>query len=184
MKNYLSLFLCTLIIVIMVIAGTISAGCELETYQSSSDILRIHIRANSNNDDDQKIKYQIKDLILNYIGNDIIKMQSKAEVTDYFTDKKQDILNLIDCYLAENNFKYKSDLVIQNEYFPTRVYGNVCYSSGNYDAVIIKLGQATGENWWCIAYPSLCFEDYQKINDNVVYKSRIMDIIKKINENS
>ena len=68
----------------------------------------------------------------------------------------------------------------RKEYFPTRIYGSNIVESGTYDAIIIELGESQGENWWCIAYPTLCFEDFENFNKDVVYKSRLMDIIKSI----
>lgn len=178
MKNFFSILISSILVIVFIIIGS---STKLETVNvESDDILRIHIRANSNSDSDQKIKYQVKDLLLEYISDDIIKLKTKQEVENYFISNREEIEYLINTFLKNNSFNYGSKITIANEYFPTRVYGNQVVNSGYYDAVILSLGETMGENWWCIAYPTLCFEDYQNFSKDVVYKSRLMDIINKI----
>ena len=64
-------------------------------------------------------------------------------------------------------------MIIRNEKFPTRVYGDLTLESGYYDAVIVELGKAEGANWWCVVYPPLCFSS----GENIEYRSKIADII-------
>ena len=59
--------------------------------------------------------------------------------------------------LRQKGFNYVSNVKINNEYFPSRTYENTTLESGYYDAVIIELGEAKGDNWWCVMYPPLCF---------------------------
>ena len=84
--------------------------------------------------------------------------------------------DLIDCVLKDNGFAYKCSIEINNEFFPTRTYDELTLEADYYDALIIKLGDGVGDNWWCVMYPNLCFNDIQ----NVVYKSKIVEIIEKI----
>ena len=160
---------------------TLSFSGELKfNNKSESDLLRIHIRANSNDVNDQKIKYEIKDCLLNFISGDISLCKTKSEVEEYFKDNKITIEEYINQILKLNGYNYKSNVKLANEYFPTRAYGEYLVEKGFYDAIIIELGTAQGENWWCVAYPPLCFYDYSEKVNNVVYKSRFMDIINKI----
>ena len=176
----------TILVAITVIFSLILLGskdmeiCTSELNCQPQDMLRIHIRANSNSEEDQSLKYQIKDLLLEYVSEDILKLTTKGEIEEYFISNKSNIEYVVDNFIEYNGYNYKAELTIDEEFFPTRIYGNNVVSSGYYDAIILNLGDAKGENWWCIAYPTLCFEDYQKLNGNVVYKSRILDIIKII----
>ena len=155
---------------------------ELKTDDCSknADLLRIHIRANSNDIMDQQIKYEIKDSLLDYITAEISLCKTKYEVENYFRKNKIKIESYINNILKSNGYDYGSNIKIANEYFPTRVYGEYLVEKGFYDAIIVELGLAQGENWWCVAYPPLCFYDYSENVNNVVYKSRFMDIINKI----
>lgn len=142
--------------------------------EKKPEYLRIHIRANSNSEIDQSIKYQIKDLVVCYFTPKIKDLKSKAQAKAFFENEKQSVNSLIDGFLKENGFNYKSNMVIREEYFPTRVYDDLTLEEGYYDAIIIELGKAEGDNWWCVVYPPLCFSD-----DNVRYKSIIKEYLDK-----
>lgn len=146
---------------------------------SGADYLRLHIRANSNSDEDQKVKYLVKTEVLNYINSDAEKFTSKHNIENYFKKNKSALENYIDKVLNNNGFNYISNISLNNEYFPTRTYNGVTLQSGFYDAIIIKLGKAEGNNWWCVAYPPLCFM-YESSNfGNITYKSKLLEIINK-----
>lgn len=140
------------------------------------EYLRVHIRANSNLDCDQNVKYKIKDAIVDFLTPIISNCNTKD---DFEKAIQQNLINLeciSDNILAQNNFDYKSHARIDNEYFPVRSYDDLTLENGYYDALIIDLGDAKGDNWWCVVYPPLCF---LSSNSNYIYKSRIAEIIKK-----
>ena len=78
--------------------------------------------------------------------------------------------------LSKNGFDYKSKVVVRNELFPTRVYDGFTLEEGFYDALIVNLGNAQGDNWWCVVYPPLCFTGSKT---PIKYKSKILEIIKE-----
>ena len=75
-----------------------------------------------------------------------------------------------------NDFDYSSAVFVGKSYFPEREYDGYIFPEGQYDALIIELGSGTGDNWWCVVYPPLCFVSS---NTKVVYKSKLVEIIKK-----
>ena len=87
-----------------------------------------------------------------------------------------EIEEVCDRTLKANGFDYTSRAQVRAEQFPTRVYGNLTLEAGLYDALIIELGTGTGDNWWCVIYPPLCFTSGTQ---NVEYRSAIYEIIKK-----
>ena len=87
--------------------------------------------------------------------------------------KEKDIKYIADEILLAGGFKYSSTVTVLNEEFPTRVYEGITLGGGYYDALIIGLGSAKGDNWWCVVYPPLCFTS----GENVRYKSKILEII-------
>ena len=136
--------------------------------------LRIHVRANSNELKDQSIKYEIKDMIVAYLTPKLGEVASKSQAQTIIENEKDSVNRLIDGFLAENGFAYKSSVAIRNEKFPTRVYEDLTLEEGFYDAVIVELGKAEGDNWWCVVYPPLCFT-----GEKVTYRSIIADLIRK-----
>ena len=146
----------------------------------NSDYLRIHIRANSNDEIDQNIKYKIKDEFVNFLAPQLAFCNTKQEVVDMILSQKQNLENLANCILKDNGFYYSSKVKINQEMFPTRSYDGHTLESGIYDALIVELGSAKGDNWWCVIYPPLCFTEYSKSSSlSVVYKSKILEIIKQ-----
>ena len=82
--------------------------------------------------------------------------------------------------LSKKGFSYSVNVKIDNEYFPTRTYSNTTLESGYYDAVIVELGQAEGDNWWCVMYPPLCFVNNFENSIQIKYKSKIVEWFKNL----
>ena len=172
------ILLLVFLIVSLSVVGVLFLNTSTE--KSNSDYLRIHIRANSNSDIDQKVKYAIKDAYINFLTPKIALCESKEDVTDLIISETKTLEALANSVLKENGFDYTSKVKINSEMFPTRTYEGYTLESGIYDAVIVELGEAQGNNWWCVIYPPLCFTNYSSSNStSVVYKSKIWEIIKQ-----
>lgn len=170
MKKFIAIFFC-----LFLIGGLIFFGTR-ETETSHTEYLRIHIRADSNSSVDQDIKYKIKDEIVDFLTPIISSCTTKIEFEEKINQNLSQITRIANEILAHNNLDYRSSAKLTNEYFPIRTYGDLTLDSGYYDALIVNLGSGKGDNWWCVVYPPLCF-----INSNTsyVYKSRILETIKK-----
>ena len=151
--------------------GSVVAKCG-----DCNDYFRVHIRANSNSDIDQDIKYYVKDVVVTYLTPYLKDCTSKDDVISVVNSKLDDIKNVVDGVLCEKGFDYVCGVEINNEFFPTKSYENLTLKADYYDALIIMLGTGTGQNWWCVMYPNICFNE----PTNVVYKSKIKEIIKKL----
>lgn len=157
------------VILLIVILGT--------TYkQVNKDYLRIHIRANSNAEVDQLVKYKIKDEIVATLTPYIANCESFDDVK-IVIGANLDLIDLVaNNVLKQNGFNYTAKSKLCQEEFPTRTYNGYTLEQGFYDAIIVELGRAEGDNWWCVVYPPLCFTNACS-GKNVVYKSRILDLI-------
>lgn len=149
------------------------SGC---TQNNNDKYLRIHIRANSNLESDQNIKYKVRDLVVEYVTPYVKECKSKNEVVDVLDEINDEMKLLINEFLKENNFDYGCSISINKEFFPTKTYEELTLEEDYYDALIINLGTGDGNNWWCVVYPPLCFKEEGKI----VYKSKIKELIEKI----
>ena len=167
MKNF-----CISLILIFIISLTVAVGIKSD--ESSVEYLRIHIRANSNSEKDQSVKYEIKDKVISYLTPYIANCNTKSQAIKLLNDKKDELTNIIDGLLIDRGFSYKSNVAVRNEKFPTRVYEDFTLEEGFYDAVIVELGKGAGDNWWCVVYPPLCFTGN---GSEVYYKSKILEII-------
>ena len=118
----------------------------------------MHIRANSNSAADQSVKLAVRDAVNEYIENNIRK--SSFEEAYREIGARLDVLDgIAEKTLRSRGFGYGARSKLCNEYFPTRVYGDTAVPEGYYDALIIELGEAKGDNWWCVIYPPLCYGD-------------------------
>ena len=169
---YISLVLLVLSACLMTSAA---CGNKIET----KDCVRIHVRANSNSDADQKIKLVVRDEIVNYLTPYLAGCESKTDAEKVIDENKTGIAETARSVLRENGFGYTVSVRLTREKFPFRKYGDIYFPEGVYDALIIELGTGEGDNWWCVCFPPLCFVPEDGENENFRYKSRIVEIIKK-----
>ena len=129
-----------------------SISCNL-----SDSVLRLHIIANSDSSTDKELKLKVRDNIIEYINT----------LTSSYSDKK-DVISMVNNHLdsfkeialntiKENGYNYDVNIEIGNFHFPTKSYGDISFPAGNYDALKIEIGDAIGQNWWCVLFPPLCF---------------------------
>lgn len=166
-----------LILLIASIAG-IALGFAGTGAQNDSDraaYLRVHIRANSNAQCDQAVKYQVRDKVVEFLTPTVADCATKEAAMEKIGSKLGEIARVADGVLRANGYTYGAKASIRKEEFPTRVYEGATLEAGVYDALILELGTGKGDNWWCVVYPPLCFTGG---NGNVVYKSKIAEIIR------
>ena len=125
----------------------------------SENVFRLHVIANSNSDEDQNLKYIVRDAILDYINNISQSSNSKAEVISLVNNNIDEIKEIAQNTVYENGYDYNVVLSIGNFSFPTKTYGDISLPAGYYDALRVEIGSAKGENWWCVMFPPLCFID-------------------------
>lgn len=164
----------------MIIAILFLGVFTTRTDEEKYDYLRLHIRANSNSEIDQTVKYEIKSVLVEFLSPSFDGVKSKKEAIEIVNKMKFEIENKCDVVLKEKGFCYKSNVKVDNEFFPTRSYSNVTLESGYYDAVIVELGKAEGDNWWCVMYPPLCFVNKNETTKQIKYESRLINFFKKL----
>ena len=165
--------------ILAVIAAAVATVFLVSTAQKQevyNDYLRIHVRANSNSDVDQKVKYEIKDEAVKFITPYVKECVTKEAAIEVMGGILPQIEDVCDRALRARGYTYGARAQIRQEKFPTRVYGDLTLEEGVYDALIIELGEGTGDNWWCVIYPPLCFTS---ASADVEYRSVIMDIVNK-----
>lgn len=165
------------LVILIAVVGTVFLVKNFpSSAQAETDYLRIHVRANSNSQTDQNIKYKVKDEVVRFITPYAAQCTDKEKAMEIISGILPEIEKVCDKVLRENGFTYQSRASVRAEEFPTRVYGDLTLENGLYDALIIELGSGKGDNWWCVIYPPLCFTSGSA---SVQYRSAIMDIINK-----
>lgn len=153
----------------------LSAICIFTPKQNSKvEYLRIHIRANSNLEIDQSVKYLVKDKVVSFLTPLIAECDTKPKALKTLEKNLKNIEQVANSVLMDKGFNYVSNAKINTEAFPTRAYNDLTLDAGFYDALIINLGSGSGDNWWCVVYPPLCFTGE---GTSYIYKSKIYEII-------
>ena len=113
------------------------------------NILRLHIIANSDSQEDQALKLKIRDTIL--LG--VTELENAEKQAREHIDEFTQIANRV---IKENGFDYSANVTLGDCFFETREYETFTLPAGNYRSLIIELGKAEGKNWWCVIFPSVC----------------------------
>ncbi len=165
----------TKIIICLTLIIAVVIGAVNLPKQEEYDYLRLHIRANSNSTIDQNVKYEIKDDLVAFLTPYLCDVKSKNQAIDCVNSLKSSIINRCISILRKKGFNYSVNVKVNNEFFPTRTYNNTTLESGYYDAVIVELGEASGDNWWCVMYPPLCFVNKNENSTQITFKSKLVE---------
>ena len=175
-KNMLRKAVLAIIVVMIVSAFFVTlSGCD-ESEELSEKVIRIHIRANSNYSADQSVKLKVRDNVTEFLSERLKQVTSKSMAYEMLKDLSDEMTEIADKTLKDEGFDYSSNVYIGKETFPERQYGDYVFPAGEYDSVILNLGSGEGDNWWCVAFPPLCFSP----SGDVVYKSWIKEFLDKI----
>lgn len=153
----------------------------------SEEVIRLHILADSDSPCDQAVKLNIRDTLLPYLSAVTALASSKEEALLLLSEQCDIFTEIANRRLRELGSPYLATVSVTNTYFPIRIYGSQTYLSndatifppGKYDSLQVILGEGKGHNWWCLAYPSLCYIDatYDYIPKNSLsYKEKFATI--------
>lgn len=123
------------------------------------DLIRFHIRANSDLKEDQDLKLKIRDEILRQMGEDFKEIDSINECRIFIQNNLNKIKAIAEGVIYESGKDYPVEVSLGYEDFPIRKYGDLVLPQGEYEALVIEIGEARGQNWWCVMFPPLCFVD-------------------------
>ncbi len=125
----------------------------------SNSVFRLHVIANSDSDEDQKLKYIVRDNLIQYMNTLTKNITSKEDAIKIAKEHEQDFYNIAVKTIKDNGYDYDVKIEIGNSYFPTKYYGDISLPAGYYDALKVEIGESAGQNWWCVMFPPLCFVD-------------------------
>lgn len=139
-------------------------------------IIRFHVIANSDSDEDQALKLKVRDRVVEFISGKLDKSASLGESREIILNNKNEMEYIAKEVIEENNYSYGVVSDLSRENFPDKVYGDVIFPQGEYEAYRIIIGDGKGANWWCVMFPPLCFVDGTKeVVDSSKIKKQIED---------
>ena len=165
---------------IVFLAGTYFIG-KSDTYnvqkETAEEIIRFHVRANSDSKEDQALKLKVKDSIVLYLQEELKDARCLDEARNILYDGRDEIKNIALNVIEEEGYDYPVEVYFEEAYFPMKVYGDMSFPPGVYEAFRVDIGASCGKNWWCVLYPPLCFVDstYSVVPDSS--KEQFKDIL-------
>ena len=181
-------------VIAILFATLIIAAVPTEAeYDIYADTVRLHILAESDEECDQELKLEIRDLVLEKYDARLSEARSVDEATEIVRSLEGEIESDVDRWISERGFDYTAECMIGEEWYETRYYDGFALPKGEYTSVRIVLGSGEGQNWWCVMYPPLCLDiateyksGYTKaendlISGKYVVKFKILELLSEIN---
>lgn len=162
----LAFYILAIVIIYFIITNVLSLvnsnEAKADDYQVIPDeAIRLRILANSDNDADQKLKRKVRDRISEEIAVWVEDIEDIEEARKMIAARTNDIQAMAQEVLQQQNSNQSVEVEYgKNIQFPVKMYGNYVYPAGEYEAVLITLGEGKGANWWCVLFPPLCFLDF------------------------
>lgn len=164
----------------------------------SGNLVRLHVISNSNSERDTKIKLLVRDNILNDVRKKINCNSKRTDILKALPEFEESAND----FLEKSGIDYRARVIYEKADIPRKEYNGIVLPAGDYCAIKVLLGDGKGENWWCVAYPPLCFTEsvmgglskdgeemlrgamdynsYRMITSEVKYELKIVEIAKKV----
>ena len=152
MKKSVLILLSTLLLLIALLS-ILPVHSESLIYD---EVLRLHVIANSDSDADQELKLLVRDAILEETQKILKNVKSREEAEKIISENSALLENIAIETVRKNQFDYPVTLELGREKYPTKNYESCAFPSGEYLSLRIKIGEASGQNWWCVLFPPLC----------------------------
>ena len=163
-----------IIVCLFIVTVLVLANKEEIKVLIPEDAIRFRIIANSNSIEDQKEKIEIRNELEPIIGDILTNSTTKEETKTEINNNLYKINHVIDKFNTTYDVNYGLN------FFPEKNYKGVTYKEGNYESLVITLGDGLGDNWWCVLFPPLCLLEANETNyDDITYTSYIQELINK-----
>lgn len=131
-------------------------------------ILRFHVLANSDSEEDQNVKKKVRDAVGQLMGPKLADSRNLKETEKIVQQSMDEIVEVATETLVANGYDYGASARLANVEFPVKSYGDYTFPAGKYEALQITLGAGQGHNWWCVLYPNMCFQGsvYEVVEDD------------------
>ena len=146
----------TYVICILLSTLFIAAMPQKNEEKLYDNVIRLHILANSDSEDDQSLKLKVRDEILLKYSDDLRQAENIDEATSEVKALLEEITKTAETVIKNEGYEYTVNAYFDREYYPERKYENTCFPSGNYISLRLIIGEGKGQNWWCVLFPPLC----------------------------
>lgn len=163
-KNKITLYIVLLFVgaYLSLLGEQVTAGANVKNGAMviPDEAIRLRILANSDSEQDQQLKRKIRDRVNEEITVWVEGLTSMDNAREVITGNMDQIEEIVEEVMAEEGMVQSYNVDFGRVDFPTKMYGKFIYPAGDYEAILITLGEGTGANWWCVLFPPLCFLDF------------------------
>ena len=133
----------------------------VETMQQeiAKEIIRFHVLANSDSEEDQALKMKVKEEVLKLLKEELDGISDLDGTRKAIQNHLEDIKNTAENVIRTEGYDYPVTVKLEPHEFPVKTYGDCTFPAGTYEALSVCIGKAEGQNWWCVVFPNLCFAD-------------------------
>ena len=148
------LLICTFVILaIALVAGFLPVHGEEEIYDT---VVRLHVVANSDSDEDQALKLKVRDSIIEVVTPAVKECRTQDEAIEAIEAIMPEIEECARETVRQEGSNYEVKVLLGEEYYPTKKYETCAFPEGEYVSLRVLLGEGEGQNWWCCLFPPLC----------------------------
>lgn len=163
LKNVSVVLSCVVIFMCLISMSKFNVSCD----KIKDDVLRLHIRANSDSEFDQELKLKVRDRILNDTGDMFYSVMTYEEAVEKTNEALPKIIESAKDEIKNLGYDYEVKANLDYSYFGTRHYDGYTLPAGNYMALNLEIGEGKGQNWWCVMFPSICLSSATKLDDKL-----------------
>lgn len=148
------------ILMAFIVTGfAVDVKTDMMQRELAEQVFRFHVLANSNSKADQELKLKVKDRILSYMKEELPESDSVETTKEWAKSHIKELEEVAAEVIREEGYDYSVRAKVLFCEFPDKTYGDVTFPAGRYEALRIEIGEGSGQNWWCVLYPNLCFFD-------------------------
>ena len=142
---------------IFIVLSSVCVYSEMAFREISDNVLRLHVLANSDSQQDQALKLKVRDCVLEETNLILQDCANRTEAESRIASNMKRLSQVAVQCVAEEGYDYPVTVRMEDIYFPTRTYEGGSLPAGVYKALRVEIGKAEGQNWWCVLFPQLCF---------------------------
>ncbi|MGN0343222.1 MAG: stage II sporulation protein R [Roseburia sp.] len=147
------------VLLIVLGMGICQARHEQNQQSIAQKVLRFHVRANSDSQEDQALKLDVRDAVGELLAQYLAEADSRQQSEDIVKEHMAEIVETATEVIEAEGYEYGVEVYVADVEFPVKTYGAYTFPAGTYRALEIVIGSGTGHNWWCVMYPNMCFAD-------------------------
>jgi len=146
---------CVFVVLLMLAMPFLPVRGEGAIYDNT---LRLHVLANSDSEEDQALKLAVRDAVVAYTGELAENCDNIKDACELYSSHLASIRDEAQMVVYEKGYYYNVSVSLGKEYYPEKEYDGVRLPEGRYTSLKVNIGNAEGQNWWCVLFPPLCVE--------------------------